>query len=68
MATVEVLENQIATLGEADFKRLAAWFHEFEKGFDEWDKQMANDAELGKLDILANRAREHRRAGRMTDI
>ena len=35
MATVEMLESQIATLGEADFKRLAAWFHEFEKGFEQ---------------------------------
>ena len=68
MATVEMLESQIATLGEADFKKLAAWFHEFEKRFDAWDKQLANDAESGKLDILANRAREHRRAGRMTEI
>ncbi len=35
MATVEMLESQIATLGEAEFKRLAIWFHEFEKRVNE---------------------------------
>jgi len=29
---------------------------------------MVQDANAGKLDALASRAREHRRAGRMTEI
>lgn len=35
MVTVEMLESQIATLGEVEFKRLAVWFHEFEKRVEE---------------------------------
>ncbi|MBP8111686.1 MAG: hypothetical protein KAY00_05020 [Agitococcus sp.] len=35
---------------------------------DEWDCQMKRDAEAGKFDALAERARAHRRAGRMKPI
>jgi hypothetical protein len=35
---------------------------------DEWDCQMKRDAEAGKFDALAERALEHYRAGRVTDI
>ena len=35
---------------------------------DAWDIQMKQDAEAGKFDELAERARAHRRAGRMKPI
>lgn len=70
MAIVEILEAQVQQLGSAEFKQFNVWFAQYkaEREANAWDEQIERDATTGKLDALANRAREHRKAGRMTDI
>jgi len=48
--SVEELEKAIAKLPADQLARLRAWFEDFVA--DEWDRQMARDAENGKLDKL----------------
>ncbi len=68
MGIVEILENQIQQLDAAQLTAFREWFYQFDAKDDAWDKQIEQDAQAGKLDVLANRAREQRRAGRMTEI
>ncbi len=70
MAIVEILEAQVQQLGSAEFQQFNAWFAQYkaEREADVWDEQIERDVTTGKLDALANRARTHRKAGRMTDI
>jgi hypothetical protein len=68
MGIVETLESQVQQLDAAQFTAFRDWFYQFDAKDDAWDKQIEQDAMAGKLDALANRAREQRRAGRMTEI
>ena len=68
MGIVEILENQIQQLDAAQLTAFREWFYQFDAKDDAWDIQIEQDAKAGKLDILANRAREQRRAGGMTEI
>jgi hypothetical protein len=60
MSTVQEIERAILKLPKSDFESLAAWMdRQRETAFD---KQIAADAESGRLDVLHRRA-EARNAG-----
>ena len=61
MTKLEQIEQAIAALPHADIVDLADWFAEFHA--DLWDKQIAADAEAGKLDKLAAEALADHKAG-----
>jgi hypothetical protein len=64
--SVEELEKAIAGLPADQLARLRAWFDDFMA--DEWDRQMARDAESGKLDKLVATSEEDFRAGRFREL
>ena len=64
--SVEELEKAIAGLPADQLARLRAWFDDFVA--DAWDRQMARDAESGKLDKLFEDALEDLKAGRVKEI
>jgi hypothetical protein len=64
--SVEELEKAIAGLPADQLARLRAWFDDFTA--DEWDRQMARDAESGKLDKLVATSEEDFRAGRFREL
>ncbi|MBO6726589.1 MAG: hypothetical protein JJ911_13095 [Rhizobiaceae bacterium] len=55
-------EQSVAELSEAELKRFAAWFADFQ--WERWDRQLERDVEAGKLDALADKALADHRAGR----
>jgi hypothetical protein len=66
MIKLEQIEKAIAALPHDDIVALADWFAEFHA--DLWDKQIAADAEAGKLDKFAAEARAEIAAGKVRPL
>lgn len=61
MSGVDEIEAAISGLAQEDFFRLHAWMKQrFE---DQWDRQMREDADAGRLDRLAEEALAEYQAG-----
>jgi hypothetical protein len=59
---VEELETAIQKLPTAEFKRLSAWFANYQA--DQWDRQIELDQRSGRLDRVIERVRQDIQAGR----
>jgi hypothetical protein len=55
MSTVEQIKDAIRQLSPAELAEFRAWFAELEAAA--WDEQIARDAAAGRLDGLADEAR-----------
>ena len=62
MTKLEALEQEIKKLSREELKALRRWFLEQEA--EEWDGQIEEDAQAGKLDKLAEDALRDHVAGR----
>ncbi len=56
MSTVEKIEAEILKLSPQELSKLADWVLELDER--RWDEQIEKDAAAGKLDFLAQEARE----------
>ena len=65
MTTVEQIKSAIESLTLAERAELAKWMHGWHD--DEWDRQMAEDYESGRLDPLLAEVRKDLREGRIED-
>lgn len=65
MSIVE-LEDLITKLPRAEITALRAWLDDYDD--DLWDKQMAEDADSGKLDAILERATRDSEAGLGTPL
>jgi hypothetical protein len=54
MLTAEEIKKSIIQLPEKEYRKLRKWFSERE--WEEWDKKIAQDAQAGRLDFLAEEA------------
>jgi hypothetical protein len=61
MTKLEKIEQDISKLPPADVHKLADWLADYQAAL--WDRQIAADAEAGKLDGLAEQALADHRAG-----
>ena len=50
MPSVEEIQSAIVSLPPEEYARLRAWF--IERDWEQWDQQIAADAQAGKLDFL----------------
>jgi hypothetical protein len=64
--TLQDLENAIAGLPPNDLAKFRAWFAEFDA--DEWDRQIVDDVNSGRLDHLMSDALDDLRNGRTTEL
>jgi hypothetical protein len=62
MTKLEKIEQDIASLTPGEVAKLARWFAEFQA--DVWDRQIADDANAGRLDNLADQALASHHAGK----
>jgi hypothetical protein len=61
MMGIQELEQAVTQLSPKELARFRNWFAEFDA--QAWDKQFIADAELGKLDKIAEQALKNSRAG-----
>lgn len=54
MTKLEKIEESVAALSDAELKRFASWFADYQ--WERWDRQLEQDVEAGKLDQLAYQA------------
>ncbi|HYS45350.1 MAG TPA: hypothetical protein VEM35_02865 [Rhizomicrobium sp.] len=64
--SVEELEKAVAELPPDKLAKFRAWFEEF--AADEWDRQIEQDAQNGKLDKLFEGAMDDLKAGRVRKL
>ncbi len=64
--TVQELERAVAKLSPEELAKFREWFQAFQE--DEWDRQIARDAEAGKLDKFAEESIADYRAGRVKEL
>jgi len=66
MSRVEELQTAIASLTPEEYTRLRAWF--IERDWEQWDQQIAADAQAGKLDFLIAEAMAEKAQGRLREL
>ncbi len=66
MTKVEEIKAAIESLPEEEFIRIRQWFSE--KDWQEWDKQIVQDSESGKLDFLIKEAIDEKDKGKLKDL
>ena len=66
MASIAKIQEEILALSETDYQQLRQWFNELDK--DEWDRQIEEDSNAGKLDFLIAEALEAKKKGTLKDL
>jgi hypothetical protein len=66
MTKLEKLAREVQRLSRAEMAAFRAWFRKYDS--DEWDRQVEEDIQTGKLDSLAEEAVSAYRAGRTREI
>ena len=61
MMSIEQIENAILNLSETDFTKLRNWLLDLD--YQQWDQQLEQDINEGKLDALAQEALAEFEAG-----
>ena len=64
--SVEELESVVSSLPSAELARFSEWFEAFIA--DQWDRQIEQDMQTGRLDKVLKRAGDHYQAGRCTPL
>lgn len=66
MTSLKEIETAISQLSPDELTALRVWFAEFDAEI--WDRQFEEDVASGRLNKLADRALQHLREGRCTDL
>jgi 4-alpha-glucanotransferase len=66
MSTLNEIERAVRQLSSEDLSTFRAWFAEFDAEL--WDQQFEVDVVAGRLEALAEKALQHVREGRCTDL
>lgn len=59
MLTAEKIKEAIISLPKTEYVKLRDWF--LEKDWEDWDKEIEQDIEAGKLDFLIEEARNEKK-------
>ncbi len=66
MTSIQYLEEQVKQLSATERQEFREWFLEWDA--DEWDFQIAQDAQAGKLDAFAAEALAEYKSGKAKEI
>ena len=66
MPNIAKIQEDILALSKTDYQQLRQWFNELE--WDEWDRQIEEDSDAGKLDFLIAEAREAKEKGTLKKL
>ena len=65
MTAIHELETAVKQLSEDEFVTFRAWFVEYDAQL--WDRQLESDVQAGRLEWLADEARQDLREGRCSE-
>ena len=63
---VQEIQAAIESLPHDDYVRLRKWFSE--RDWEEWDKQIEQDSQAGKLDFLIQEAMQEKAKGKLKEL
>jgi hypothetical protein len=66
MSRVEEIQSAIVSLSPEEYARLRRWFAE--RDWEQWDREIEEDAASGKLDFLIDEAVVEKDQGRLQDL
>jgi hypothetical protein len=66
MSNLQEIERSVRQLSSEELAAFRVWFAEFDAEI--WDRQFEKDVKDGRLDALAEKALQHLRAGRCTEL
>ena len=66
MPNIAKIQEDILALSKTDYQQLRQWFNELE--WDEWDRQIEEDSNAGKLDFLIAEAHEAEEKGTLKKL
>jgi hypothetical protein len=66
MSRVEAIQSAIVSLSPEEYADLRQWFAE--RDWEQWDKQIEEDAASGKLDFLIAEAMAEKAQGQLRDL
>lgn len=66
MNTLQEIERAVSQLSKEELAAFRVWFAQFDA--EVWDRQFEADVAAGRLDALAEKALQHLRSGRCTDL
>jgi hypothetical protein len=66
MSNLQEIERSVSQLSVEELAAFRVWFAEFDAEI--WDRQFEKDVKDGRLDALAEKALQHLRAGRCTEL
>ena len=66
MTRIQEIESTILSLPKSEYEELRSWF--LERDWDEWDREIEEDARTGKLDFLVREAADAKRKGRLREL
>lgn len=66
MSTIEHIEDEIRKMSAEELARFRNWFLEFDAR--QWDEQIEEDADSGRLDKIAETAVDSWRNGKATEL
>ena len=66
MSKVKHIEQQIRSLSRSEFAELRTWI--LERDWQEWDAEIEDDLQTGKLDDLIEESRRDYRSGRSREL
>ena len=64
--TLEELQRAILALPADDFRKFRSWFLDYHNEL--WDRELEEDAAAGRLDFLAEEAKEDAQLGELHDL
>ena len=66
VSRVEEIQSAIVSLSPEDYACLRQWFAE--RDWEQWDREIAQDAASGKLDFLRDEAVAEKAQGRLQEL
>jgi len=66
MSNLQEIERAVSQLSAEELAAFRVWFAEFDAEL--WDQQFEDDVAAGRMEGLAERARQQLREGRCTDL
>ncbi len=66
MSRVEEIQSAIVSLSPEDYAHLRQWFAE--RDWEQWDREIAQDAASGKLDFLIDEVVAEKAQGRLQEL
>ena len=66
MTSTEKIQEGILALSKTDYQQLKQWLNELD--YDEWNQQIEEDSNAGKLDFLIAEALEGKKKGTLKNL